>query len=141
MEVYMSDRSNLEIVKEGYEKFGSGDIEGLLSLFSDNIQWSTPEVEGASHGGRRNGKQETAEFFSELGEAEEITLMEPVEFIDGGDRIVVLGKIQATVRSTGRSYESNWVHIFSVLDGKIAGFEEFFDTAAVNKAFEKASAA
>jgi ketosteroid isomerase-like protein len=140
-EVHMSEQSNLDIVKKGYECFGNGDIPGLLELFADDIEWTLPEVQGAPHGGARRGKEAVTEFFTLLNEAEEITHFEPSEFIAEGDRIVVLGSVKATARSTGRSYETDWVHVFRVTDGKVASFREHFNTAAVNRAFEKAATA
>ena len=33
----MSAQENVELVKQGYAAFGTGDIEALLSLFADDI--------------------------------------------------------------------------------------------------------
>jgi ketosteroid isomerase-like protein len=71
--------------------------------------------------------------------AEETTKFEPKEFIAQGDRVVALGTYAATVRETGRSYETDWVHVFTVKDGKITSFNEFFDSAAASRAFQKAT--
>jgi uncharacterized protein len=133
--------SNLEIVKSGYEKFGNGDIEGLLALFTDDIDWSTPHVENVPYGGNRLGLEEVAEFFKVLAETEDIIYFEPTEFIEQGPRVVVLGRIKSTAKSTGRSYETDWVHLYSVHEGKITSFHEFFDTAAVAQAFQKTARA
>jgi len=133
--------TNLEIVQAGYEKFGSGDIEGLLALFTDDIDWSVPHIENAPFTGNRLGLEEVAEFFKGLTEAEEFSYFEPTEFIEQGNRVVVLGRVKATVRATGRTYESDWVHLFTVHDGKITNFREFFDTEAVSIAFQKTAVA
>lgn len=137
----MSETNNTEIVKEGYAKFGGGDIEGLLGLFSNDIEWNTPAFTGSPFYGKRTGRDAVAEFFTQLDEAEEFSTFEPHEFIAQGDKVVVLGKAVATVKSTGRTAETDWVHIFTVRDGKITGFQEFFDTAAMERAYQKAEAA
>ncbi|MGH9820493.1 MAG: nuclear transport factor 2 family protein, partial [Pyrinomonadaceae bacterium] len=87
------------------------------------------------------GLEEVGEFFKLLNESEDISYFEPKEFIAQGDKVVVLGRSKAVVKSTGRSYETDWVHIFSVHDGKITSFHEFFDSAAATRAFQKATAA
>jgi ketosteroid isomerase-like protein len=135
----MSETNNTQIVQEGYAKFGSGDIEGLLNLFSDDIEWTTPIVEGASFTGTRNGRDSVAEFFGMLDESEEFSSFEPQEFIAQGDKVVVLGKYAGTVKPTGRNFESDWVHIFTVKDGKVTSFKEFFDSAAMTRAYQKAT--
>lgn len=137
----MNEDANIELVQSGYEKFGSGDIPGLLNLFTPDIDWSTPHLEDAPYGGRVLGLEEVGKFFSALGEAEDFAYFEPTEFIARGDKVVVLGRAKATVRLTGRDYEIDWVHIFTIHEGKITNFAEFFDTAVVNKAFQKAAAA
>lgn len=137
----MNEEANIELVRGGYDKFGSGDIPGLLSLFTDDIDWSTPHVENATFSGNRLGLEEVGEFFKLLGESEDISYFEPTEFIAQGNRVVVLGRSKATVKSTGRSFETDWVHVFTVHEGKITNFSEYFDTAAATSAFQKTAAA
>lgn len=137
----MSIEKNTQIVQEGYEKFGSGDIPGLLERFADDIQWTTPTVENAPFTGRRSGLEAVTEFFQLLNEAEEFSRFEPLEFVAQDDKVVVHGEFATTVKATGRSYESEWVHLFTLKDGKITNFLEFFDTAAANQAFQKATTA
>lgn len=133
--------NNTEIVQKGYEYFGNGDIPGLLALFSDDIEWEVPEIENAPFAGSRTGIASVGEFFTQLDAAEDITRFEPLEFIAEGDKVVVLGESAATVRETGKIYETDWVHVFHLRDGKIAGFHEFFDNAAATRAFQKTAAA
>ena len=133
--------NNLQIVQDAYGKFGSGDVAGLIGLLSDDVDWRVPEIENASFAGARRGHQAMVEFFTALVTEEDITQFEPTEFIDGGDKIVVLGKSAATVRETGRSYQTDWVHIFTIKDGKITNFHEFFDNAAATRAYQKTTTA
>lgn len=137
----MSEKVNTDIVRSGYEKFGTGDVDGLLELFADNILWQVPEIENAPFTGVREGKPAVAEFFKLLSENETFDRFEPLEFIAQNDKVVVLGEVAVTVNPTGRSYESDWVHVFTVHDGVVTSFQEFFDTAAVTKAFQKTAAA
>jgi ketosteroid isomerase-like protein len=133
--------NNLEIVQDAYAKFGNGDIAGLLALLSTDVHWQVPEIENSSFGGKCQGQEAVGNFFAALVADEDITLFEPREFIDGGDKIVVLGRSGSTVKATGKSYETDWVHIFAVKDGKITSFLEFFDNAAATRAFQKSATA
>lgn len=126
--------TNTEIAKKAYEYFGSGDIAGLVSLFSDDIKWTTPKIENAVYSGSRQGKDALFEFFEKLAEDEEFSQFEPKEFIAGDDKVVVLGEFTATVKTTGNTYSAEWVHVNTFKDGKITEFQEFFDTADANKA-------
>jgi len=137
----MSETENTQLVQQCYEKFGSGDINGLIATLSDDVKWTVPEIENAPFAGTRNGKESIAEFFGQLDEAEDITRFEPLEFIAQNDKVVVLGESASTVKATGRSYETDWVHIFHLRDGEIISFHEFFDNAAATRAFQKATSA
>ena len=136
----MNEEANKRIVEEGYGHFGSGNIAALLESYSEKIEWTTPTIEGAPFSGTVNGRGEVAKFFTKLGDAEEFTLFEPTEFIAQGDKVVVLGKSAATIKSTGRNFETDWVHIFTVKDGKVTNFVEFLDTAGAERAYQKAVA-
>jgi ketosteroid isomerase-like protein len=131
--------SNIEIVQDTYAKFGSGDVAGLLGLLSDDVHWQTPEIENAHFGGKRRGREAVGEFFASLVADEEITSFEPLEFMADADKVVVLGTSASTVRETGKSYHTEWVHIFTVQEGKIVSFVEFFDNAAATRAFQKST--
>ena len=128
-------------MQDSYNKFKTGDIEGLLGLLSEDIRWNTPEIENAPFGGVRNGHEGVGEFFAQLAESEETTLFDITEYIAQDDRVVTLGKYGATVKENGRSYEVEMVHVFTVKDGKISSFDEFFDNALVGRAFQKATTA
>ena len=128
--------TNTEIVKKGYECFGRGDIEGLLALYSEDISWETPKVDNAAYSGARKGKDAVAEFFELLSGSNTFTKFESTEFIAEADKVVVLGNFEATVRDTGKSFATDWVHVMTVEGGKVTGFREYFDTAAANQAHQ-----
>ena len=133
--------NNVQIVQDAYAKFATGDIQGLIGLCSEDVHWQTPEIENSPLGGVKKGHAGVAEFFSLLVTSEDITKFEPLEFIAQGDRVVVLGKHCAVVKETGRSYETDWVQIFTIEDGKISSFVEFFDNALASRAFQKSATA
>ena len=133
--------SNVDVVRRGYEAFGRGDINGLLQLLDEQIQWVTPGPAELATSGRRTGRQEVGAFFGAVNDTFEIQRFEPSEFIAQGDRVVVLGSETARVRSTGTTLELDWVHVFTVRDGRVVAFQEHFDTAAVVAAMSARHAA
>ncbi|HEY8559305.1 MAG TPA: nuclear transport factor 2 family protein [Pyrinomonadaceae bacterium] len=134
-------KDNVQIIQDCYDNFGEGNIAGILAKCTEKVDWTIPEIENATFGGNRQGRDEVSEFFSRMDAEEEVLTFEPKEFIAQGDRVVALGKYAAQVRETGRIYETDWVHVFTVKDGKITSFQEFFDNAAASRAFQKAATA
>lgn len=132
---------NLDVVRRGYDAFGRGDINALLDLFDEQIRWVTPGPPELATSGRRTGRQEVAAFFGSVNEVFDIQRFEPKEFIAQGDRVVVFGDETSRVRATGKTLELDWVHTFTLRNGKVVAFQEFFDTAAVVAAMSAAHAA
>ncbi len=131
----MDSQQNKQLVLQGYQLFQAGDINGLIQLFADDIEWIGLPTEFIPFSGNYHGKQEVAQFFSELDKAQEAEQFEPQEVIAEGDKVVVLGQARWSVRATGQTYDSPWVHIFTIHDRKIARFQQFNDTAAGRAAF------
>lgn len=137
----MNEQQNTQIVKQAYDNFKSGDIEAVLSLVSEDADWRLPKVENMPQTGQRRGLEQITEFFSLLAETQEFSEFEPREFVAQGDRVVALGHYAWKAKETGRSFESDFVHVFTVRNSKITGFDEYFDTATAAAAFSKAQAA
>ncbi len=137
----MSAQENVELVKQGYAAFGSGDMEKLLSLFAEDIKWRVPTIEGAPFGGEYDGREQVAAFFGSLAAAEDIQEFTQEDYIAQDDRVVVTGRSKAVVRATGRTLEMEYVHLFTVRAGKVQQFVEHFDTAAAADAYRQAARA
>ena|SRR2546428_13733723 len=137
----MSEQENTAIAQQAYNNFKTGDIQALLSLMSDNITWELPEIEDVPIAGRRSGRDAVGEFFAMVARDQDVIEFEPREFVAQGDKVVVLGNYRWQVKDTNREFATDFVHIFTVRDGKIVAFREHFDTAVVAAAYQKAMTA
>ena len=132
---------NTAIAQQAYENFKTGNIPALLDQMSDEVTWELPEVEGVPISGSRNGRDSVREFFAMVARDQEVIEFEPREFVAQGDKVVSLGHYRWRVKDTGREFASNFAHVFTIRDGKVTGFREFFDSAAVAAAYRKAMSA
>jgi ketosteroid isomerase-like protein len=137
----MSEQENIKLIQQVYDRFKNGDIQSLLGLLSDDIEWQLPEVENVPFAGKRRGRDQVAQFFATLADAQEVKQFEPKEFVAQGEKVVVLGRYDWHVKATGRGYEGDWAHVFTLRDGKIVRFHEYTDTAAAAAAYQKAQSA
>jgi uncharacterized protein len=137
----MNETTNIELVKKCYDLFKSGDITGLLDNFSDDIKWQMPKIQNVPYSGPRQGLEAVREFFNLLNETEEVLKFEPGEFTAQDNRVVCLGKYGARVKETNRNVEVDWVHQFTIKDGKITNHFQLTDTAAIEHAYQKAATA
>jgi ketosteroid isomerase-like protein len=133
----MQDAQNTKLVQDAYGDFGRGDIASIIGRMDVNVIWHA--VIGAGKhvptSGVKNGPAAVAQFFKILAQSIAFTRFEPREFIAQGDKVVVLGFYSATAIPTGRQFESEWVMIFTVKNGKVTEFKEFSDSAQLNAAF------
>ena len=91
--------SNTEIIKGGYEAFARGDGADLFSRFASDIEWTTPAGSPRGLGGVYKGHEEVQGFFGKVLNAYgEGMAVRPEEFVAAGDRLIVLGTLQAQVR-------------------------------------------
>jgi ketosteroid isomerase-like protein len=127
----MTEQQNIEIVKRGYEAFGQGDINGLLALCAESIEWVSSGPSELPTAGIRRGHEQVAKFFTALDGLYEIERFEPRQFIAQGEQVVVLGADTAKIKATGKVLTEEWAHAFTIRDGKIAAFREYIDTSAV----------
>jgi uncharacterized protein len=108
---------NVEIVRRGYQAFEEGGVEAILQFVDPGIEWHmsaaftrTPRV---YHG--HEGVREVFRFFEEwiddLG-------VDPHEFIDAGDRVIVPLRMHGRLRDTGEPVAYELVQVWLGRDGK-----------------------
>jgi len=138
----MSEQPNTKVVQDAYAAFKRGDIPGLLNLMSDNVGWFLPGPrEVIPFLGQRHGRDQVGQFFKSIAEAQDAEQFEPQEFIAQGDKVSVSGHYRWRVKSTGRTFSSDFVHIFTVQNGKITNMHEYLDTHAAVQAYSGAKSA
>ena len=130
----MSAQENVQIVKDGFAAFGRGDMQGLLALFAEDIEWITPGEYPLA--GAHCGHAGVADLFQKESEMVEISFLEPREFIAQGDRVVVVGISRGRVKATNRTFEDHWVFAFTVRNGKVTNIREYIDTLVLARGFE-----
>jgi uncharacterized protein len=128
-------KSNLEIVQAGYNSFLQGNIEGILDLLNDDITWELPSSAGVPFSGVFSGKKGVLDFFQQIAANNEFHEFNVTDFIADGDKVVALGSLKATSKTTGKTSSNKWAHFWQLKDGKVIRHYEYADTAEIKKAF------
>jgi len=121
--------SNTDTLKQGYEAFGRGDLDGAIENFADDIRWENPEAPQFPNNGVTEGKDSVKELFASLSNYWESFNLTPDEFIEQGDTVVVLSHSEAKGKETGNEVKLPWVHIWRFSDGKASEVQALTDTA------------
>jgi uncharacterized protein len=80
------EEQNIEVIEKGYAALAAGDIETVMSLIDDNVEWVHPGESAIS--GTYHGKGELARYFARL--AEQSATTTPRRFRADGDVVVAL---------------------------------------------------
>jgi len=130
----MSIQENKQLVLEGYKRFQTGDIRGVLERYHDSADWVAPENEYLTTSGSYHGKAGIAEFFTRLAQTVQLQHMDIKQVIAEGDTVVVTGDSSWLALNTGRKYDNPFVHVFTIRDGKVARTMSYYDTAIAERA-------
>lgn len=126
-------QENVEQARRAYEAFGRGDIQAVLENYTPETEWHSQSGSRWIGGVFRGPQAILQEVFMRIGEFWDNFSVETREFLDAGDRVIVLGTVRATAKSTGKAVETPFVHIAQYRDGKVIRFETYEDTATVNE--------
>ncbi|MEB3032641.1 nuclear transport factor 2 family protein [[Mycobacterium] nativiensis] len=124
-------QQNIELVRNGYRAFASGDTATLMALFDEDIEWIQPGDSGVS--GTYRGKAELGMFLMRLGEKS--PTITPHSFLADGDRVVALS--EASVG--GESAQS--AEVYTIRNGKTVRVQVYGDTAMMERHYGRKSAA
>ena len=131
----MSAQENVQIVKEAFAAIGRGDMQRVLALSAEDIEWIVPGEDWPLAGTRR-GHAGLADLFRTASETVETSLMEPREFVAQGDRVLVVGFARGRIKATNRAWEDHWIFAITVRNGKLTNIREYLDTQALARASE-----
>jgi uncharacterized protein len=121
----MSISQNLETAKKGYAAFAAGDVETVLSLLDDSIEWILPGNSAIS--GTYRGKAEFTEMLAKL--AEQSTTVTPSSFLADGDVVVALTQVTTGGESAPEA------DVLTFRDGKIVKGQILGDTAMLERVY------
>ena len=103
---------------------------------TSEVVWEEPANPFNPAAGTRHGKAGFLEWLKVGRQSEEILDLQSKQFLTDNDTVAVVGYTKCLAKSTGKSYETDFVHLVTLKDGKIIRFQEFFDTYAAAEAFK-----
>ena len=123
----MSEQENKELMERGYAAFSAGDLDTVMSLFDDDIEWVQPGESAVS--GTFHGKTEVLEHFGRL--TEKGLTVELKQLIAEGDTVVAITQVTAG----GETSED--ADVFTIRDGKTVRVRVHGDTATLERVYGK----
>lgn len=131
----MNKKEHKQLVADFFTRFVESDIEGLLSLLTDNVVW---KMMGQQGGLPVSGEMDKAGITTLMLSVRELVSgslnMYPKAWTIQGERIALEVESSA-VLNNGRAYNNLYHYLFVLNDGKIATIKEYADTDQVRRVF------
>jgi ketosteroid isomerase-like protein len=122
--------TKIETIQEMYAAFGRGDVQTIINMLTDDVDWSAESAAIiAPWHGRCNGKNEVPRFFEGIGKATEVTEFTPLSFGSNDTDVFATIKYGFTSRETGKSAMTTLHHWFRFRGDKIYFVRSSEDTA------------
>ncbi|GAS95404.1 ketosteroid isomerase-like protein [Mycolicibacterium canariasense] len=119
------EQDNIDLVTRGYEAFTQGDMDTVMALFDDNIEWVQPGNSTIS--GTYHGKGELGQYLARL--AEKNVSVKLNRLLADGDTVVALTEV-----AVGDEKGSD-ADVFTIRDGKTARVQVHTDTALMERVY------
>jgi ketosteroid isomerase-like protein len=108
---------NVEVVGRLYEALNRGDLEGAIEMTDPNIRYDLSErvfnpAVYQGHDGIRRFSAEVDEVWDEF-------RVEPLDFIDVGDKIIVSHLVHARGKGSGVDVELPSTSVYTLREGKV----------------------
>ena len=123
----MSEQENKELITKGYAAFSAGDVETVMSLFDDDVEWVQPGESAVS--GTYHGKAEVMEYMGRM--AEKALKVKLIRLLAEGDTVVAITEVTVG-GETGEDAD-----VFTIRNGKTVRAEMHGDTALMERVFGK----
>ncbi len=124
-----------QVTEEVFTAFGEGNVDRIMRSLHEKvrIEFYGPDV--IPYAGYYDGQAQCRGFFETVLSSVDIHQFDPEDFICESDKVVVTGHLNLTARSTGRTIDSDFVHVITVADEKWLLFRDFMNTSNAEAAF------
>jgi ketosteroid isomerase-like protein len=125
--IEMAEQDNKDVIKRGYDAFSSGDLDSVMSLFDDDVEWVQPGQSAVS--GTFHGKAEIMEHLGRL--AEKSLTVKLIQLVAEGDTVIAITEVTAG-GETGEDAD-----VFTVRNGKTVSVRVHGDTSLLERVYGK----
>ncbi len=117
------------LVRGVYEAFAKGDVQTVLGLLSEKVEWNEAEHFPYWPGGPFIGPQAVLTgVFARIPNDFDGFAVDVRRLVGGGDTVLAELRYRGTAKATGKRLDAQVAHVWDVRDGKIVRFQQYADT-------------
>ncbi|MFN4763177.1 ester cyclase [Gillisia sp. Q332] len=135
----VSNPENLDIVDNLYKAFSTGDIPSVLGALDEKVVWNEAEGNAYADGNPYIGPDAVLNgVFARVGEEHEYFTLENIQLHEMSDnKVLATLRYDGKVKETGKTYNAQVAHLWTLKDGKVVGFQQYVDTKQLADASSK----
>jgi ketosteroid isomerase-like protein len=123
-------QGNVAIVRRAYDAFRAGDADALAKMTApDFVLRASSATDGREH----HGPEAMGEILQAIRDRWEDFRLEPLEFYEAGNRVLVLGTI-LTRGKDEEGFASTAGQVWTLEHGKVASMEAYLDSESAIRA-------
>ena len=120
---------NVGLVRGAYEAFAKGDVQKVLGLLGDKVEWYEAEHVTYWPGGPFVGPQAVLNgVFARIPQDFDEFKIDVRRIVGCGDTVLVEARYRATVKTTGKPLDVQVAHVWDLRDGKVVRWQQYTDT-------------
>jgi uncharacterized protein len=121
----VAESQRVKAIRAAYQAFNEGDIEAVLNLLDEDVEWHPPASTLEPQPVR--GRQAVREYLSP--NLFDLQAAEPQEFIEEGNRILVRARARARGRESGIDVDQTVYHLLTLEGDGAVRFEVYTERA------------
>lgn len=126
----VSDPNNLTTIDELYKAFSKGDIPTVLSYMDTKIEWNEAEGNKLADGNPYIGPDAVVNgVFARLGAEHVYFKLANIKLHEmSNNQVLATLRYDAKNKESGKAYNAQAAHLWTLKDGKIIAFQQYVDT-------------
>jgi ketosteroid isomerase-like protein len=126
-------QTELDVIRGMYSAFARGDVGSVLASLASEVVWI--EAEGFPSAGTYTTPDAVLhKVFMRLADEWDAFGAQPQEYVCDGRTVVAIGDYSGTCKATGKAFKAPFAHVWKLRGGAVVGFQQFTDTAVVQRA-------
>ena len=132
----LSDPNNIALVDNLYKSFAAGDVPAVLGAMDANIVWNEAEGNAYADGNPYIGPDAVLNgvFARVIGDHEYFTLNDINLHEMSNNQVLATLRYDAKNKETGKSYNAQVAHLWTLKEGKVVAFQQYVDTKKLSDA-------
>ncbi len=126
--------SDVDAVKRIYTALTRWDVDDLVADVTHDIEWTLPGP--LPWGGTHHGPDGVRSFVQIFRDHVDGAWADADDFLDAGDRIIVLGRLRGQARGSRQDFEVGFAHVWTLTDGVASRAQLYYDSAPILAALE-----